>query len=106
MEAAEGRSRIVGFYDQESSLPTHLPRLVSGGIYCLDTRTAFPVLHQCLEQGQSRMRNYQRALLTAGLHLDVCIVPKIMDIDHLTDVQKAEEWLRQEESLAANHLAL
>lgn len=94
------RPLITGFYDQEGQMPHGAPRLVSGGIYCLDTRTAFPVLQQCLDQGQSRMRNFQRALLEAGLRIDACIIPKIMDIDHLNDLAKAEQWLSSPELLA------
>lgn len=87
---------VQGFYDQETDIPSFASRYVSGGIYCLDTHTAFPLLQSCLEQGQSRMRNYQRALLTAGLRIKACVFPKIMDIDHLDDVRKAEEWLAAE----------
>lgn len=96
----DARSRIIGFYDQECLMPAQSPRLVSGGIYCLDTRTAFPVLQACIAQGQSRMRNFQRALLAAGLCIDACIIPRIMDVDHLSDVAKAEQWLAAEELLA------
>lgn len=88
---------VQGFYDRESDIPSFASRYVSGGIYCLDTHTAFPLLQTCLEQGQSRMRNYQRALLKAGLCIKACVFPKIMDIDHLDDVRKAEEWLAAEQ---------
>lgn len=67
---------------------------VSGGVYGLDTRTALPVLHACLAAGQSRMRNYQRALVSAGLKLQACVFEKIMDVDHADDIRKAELWLR------------
>ncbi len=87
---------IYGFYDHEQEVPSGSCHLVSGGIYCLDTQTAFPVLYDCLQRGQSRMRNYQRALLTAGLHIKARIFPKILDIDHLEDVVKAEHWLASE----------
>ncbi len=66
---------------------------VSGGIYGLDTRTAFPVLERCMAAGQSRMRNFQRALLDAGLRLRLSVFPKILDVDHAEDVRKAEEFL-------------
>ena len=86
-------SEIVGFYDQKEQIPSDLEKMVSGGIYCMDTRTAFPVLQTCLEQGQSRMRNFQRALIAAGLKLKAYVFPKIMDIDHASDITKAEAWL-------------
>jgi len=67
---------------------------VSGGIYCLDTRTAFPVLSACLSAGQSRMRNYQRALLGAGLRLKAFPFAKIIDVDHVADIRTAEAFIK------------
>lgn len=66
---------------------------VSGGVYCLDTRTAFPVLADCLASGQSRMRNYQRALVGAGLRLKVFPFAKIIDVDHVADIRAAEVFI-------------
>lgn len=87
---------IIGFYDRAEDAPFGSCQLaVSGGIYCLNTRTAFPILRSCLKQGQSRMRNYQRALLEAGLCIKAYSFPKIMDIDHASDIVKAEEWLAE-----------
>lgn len=84
---------IVGFYDQEMEIADGALHLVSGGIYGLHTATAWPILRQCLAEGQSRMRNYQRALVRAGIALQAYPFPKIMDIDHASDITKAEEWL-------------
>lgn len=86
-------NRVIGFHDKACDMPDGTELLVSGGIYCLDTRTAFPVLKTCMEQGISRMRNYQRALLDAGLRIEACVFSKIMDIDHAADIEKAEAWL-------------
>ncbi len=86
--------KIIGFYDRKEQMPSDVYETVSGGIYCLDTRTAFPVLFDCLSRGQGRMRNYQRALIAAGLRLDAYVFPKIMDIDHVSDIEKAESWLQ------------
>ena len=68
------------------------PRYVSGGIYgltpkCLDT------LSRCVERGESRMRNFQRALVRDGLHLKAYPFSKVLDIDHATDIEKAEVFL-------------
>lgn len=92
LQAVSG-APIIGFYDHAADLPATSPRLVSGGIYGLDTRQAWPVLHQCLADGQSRMRNYQRALVSNGLKLQAYVFDHIMDIDHASDLQKAEAWL-------------
>lgn len=85
-----GFGDIVNFYD----IPVpgkNLP--VSGGIYCLDTASAYPVLDRCLSEGQSRMRNFQRALIQSGCRIRSLQFPKILDIDHVADVPKAEDFL-------------
>lgn len=87
---------IIGFYDSRVQIPEDAEMSVSGGIYCMNTRTAFPVLDDCLNRGQSRMRNFQRALVDAGLKLKAFVFPKIMDIDHASDIDKAEIWLSEE----------
>lgn len=91
-----GKKRIVGFYDNRQQMPADAEISVSGGIYCLDTRTAFPVLEECLNRNQSRMRNFQRALVDTGLTLDAYVFPKIMDVDHAADIEKAETWLTED----------
>lgn len=87
---------ILGFYDAENGMPDDAWHFVSGGIYGLNTRTAWPVLRQCLAEGQSRMRNYQRALLENGIRLYAYIFGKVLDVDHAEDLQKAESWLNDE----------
>ena len=68
-------------------------RYVSGGIYGLDSQ-AIDVLEDCMAQGVSRMRNFQRALVAAGLHLKACDMGKIMDVDHASDIAKAEAFIK------------
>lgn len=67
-------------------------RYVSGGIYGLE-QSAIKVLEQCMNQGISRMRNYQRALLDTGLKLRGHDMGKILDVDHIGDIEKAEAFL-------------
>ncbi|MDR0799714.1 MAG: NDP-sugar synthase [Dysgonamonadaceae bacterium] len=76
-------------------IPEHRERYVSGGIYCL-TPKAIPILHECMEQGLSRMRNYQRQLIRKGLNLKAYPFKKIIDIDHAGDIAKAEQFLKEE----------
>lgn len=85
--------RIEGFFDREDEMPDDLWHFVSGGIYGLETEVAWPVLRRCLDEGQSRMRNYQRALVRAGVHLSAYVFGKIADIDHAEDLRKADFWL-------------
>lgn len=41
----------------------------------------------------SRMRNFQRALVADGLRLRAFDMGKILDIDHVGDIAKAEAYL-------------
>lgn len=79
---------VTGFYDDYADGL----RFISGGIYGLTPR-ALPVLHRCLEQGNSRMRNFQRALVADGCRLKAWRFSKVLDIDHATDIAKAEQFL-------------
>lgn len=74
---------------------TPLPQMtVSGGIYGL-TRPCLEVLDRCVEAGMSRMRRYQRALVADGLRLRAYLLPRIMDIDHASDIAAANAYLDQ-----------
>ena len=68
-------------------------RYVSGGIYAMTDR-AFTVLDQCIENGISRMRNFQRALVEAGFHLQAYSIDKIIDVDHAADIETAQHFLQ------------
>ena len=78
--------RITGFLDACDH-----PHYISGGIYGLTPR-AITTLQACIERGESRMRNFQRALIRDGLRLRAYPFSKVLDIDHATDIQKAEEF--------------
>ena len=69
------------------------PHYISGGIYGLTPR-AINTLNACIDRGESRMRNFQRALIRDGLQLRAYCFSKVLDIDHATDIQKAEEFLK------------
>jgi hypothetical protein len=40
------------------------------------------------------MRNYQRALLLDGCRLKAWPFSKVLDVDHVSDIQKAEKFLQ------------
>ena len=67
-------------------------RYVSGGVYAM-TDKAFAVLDRCIDEGISRMRNFQRALVDAGQHLQAYSIDKIVDVDHAGDIATAEAFL-------------
>lgn len=79
---------ITGFYDED-----HHCQYISGGIYGL-TPLALHTLHRCMERGESRMRNFQRGLITDGLRLKAFPFSKILDIDHASDILVANEFLK------------
>lgn len=78
---------ITGYFDTQSGC-TH----ISAGIYGLSQK-AFSVLDNCIETGQSRMRNFQRALVSEGLLLRPFVFTNVFDIDHASDIEKAQKYL-------------
>ena len=81
--------RITAFRDR----PWPGARYVSGGVYAM-TDKALPTLDHCIESGISRMRNFQRALVEAGLHLRAFSIDKIVDVDHAADIATAEAFIQ------------
>ena len=69
-------------------------KYVSGGVYAMTDR-AFEVLDHCIEEGISRMRNFQRALIEAGHELQAYSIEKIVDVDHAGDIATAEAFLQE-----------
>lgn len=81
---------ITAFLDTSDSC-----RYVSAGIYGL-TPSSLPTLDGCMRRGESRMRNFQRAMIADGLVLRAYPFSKVLDVDHASDIQKAEEFLSAE----------
>lgn len=80
---------IIGFHDKN----TGNCQYISGGIYGLTPET-ITTLNNCMERGESRMRNFQRALIANGRKTKAYAFTKVLDIDHATDIEKAEEYLK------------
>lgn len=78
--------RINGYYDT----PQADSHFISAGIYGL-TAPSLNILEACIEKGESRMRNFQRALIAAGLQIEAYPLTKVFDIDHIDDIRKADE---------------
>lgn len=95
---------ITGFWDNRSDFQTAAAassevdlgeiHSISGGIYLLSPR-ALTTLSRCMAEGQHRLRNFQRGLIADGLKLKAHCFDKILDIDHASDIQKAEAFLKQ-----------
>ena len=67
-------------------------RFISGGVYALNDK-AITVLEDCMSRGIARMRNFQRALVDGGMKLKAYPFSKVLDVDHASDIAKAEEFL-------------
>lgn len=78
---------IRGFHDEPNRQP-----LISAGIYGLPSK-ALDTLRRCVERGESRMRNFQRALIADGFRLRAHKLGKVVDVDHAGDIVKAGELL-------------
>lgn len=105
---ADGYMAVTSFIDDEKPLyidvddrmwitafrdaPFDGVKYISGGVYGL-TPPALGVLDRCMKEGVSRMRNYQRALVDAGLRLRAYPFKKIVDVDHAGDIATAEAFI-------------
>ena len=88
---------ITGFHDKITEAPNSTLResyFISGGIYTLSPK-ALTTLSRCMAEGQHRLRNFQRGLIADGLKLTAHLFDKILDIDHASDIAKAENFLQE-----------
>ncbi|SEK21847.1 nucleotidyltransferase family protein [Parapedobacter koreensis] len=86
--AVDDAYRIGSFSD----IPLQGRQYASGGIYCL-RRRAIDIVGEVIATGVSRMRNFQRALVDEGLAVAAFPFGKIIDVDHVTDIDKAEAFI-------------
>jgi len=70
---------------------------VSGGIYCL-RKKGLDIVARAVNSGVNRMRNFQRLMLENDVNLNAYPFTKIMDIDHISDIDKAEYFLNEIEA--------
>ena len=86
----DDQGRILAFRDSQNEL-----RWATGGIYYF-APSIFDVMDQALEQGVSRLRNFLRHLLACGYRLHGYPFSKIIDVDHISDVEAAERFLLEQ----------
>jgi len=84
----DSQLRITKFASQ----PLQGQPWISGGIYLLRNK-ALQVAEPAMQAGVSKMRNYQQAVLDAGLYLKAYDLGRIIDIDHTSDIPLAEALL-------------
>lgn len=108
----DGLLAVTSFIDDESPLyitfdqnqritqitdqPTQENSFVSGGIYCL-RKKGMELVSVAINSGLHRMRNFQRLLIENNLIVKAHSFNKIMDVDHVSDIEKAEHFLSEVE---------
>lgn len=79
---------ITAFRDEPATC-----HYVSAGIYGLNSSAIF-TLNNCIARSESRMRNFQRALVAEGRKLQAWAFSKVLDIDHAQDIVSAEKFIK------------
>ena len=69
-------------------------KYISGGIYCLNQK-ALSLLPTAMKSGIRRMRGFQQYLVESGLKIQAYPFSQIIDIDHASDIKKAEQFLKK-----------
>ena len=88
--AANDSLDITGYYDAKAPECNY----ISGGIYCLSP-SCLDTLQRCMDNGMTRMRQFQKALVDEGKKLKAYPFSKILDVDHAGDIAKAEAFLKE-----------
>lgn len=77
-----------------TSSPQASDYYISGGLYCF-RRKALTVAVASVENDVHRMRNFQQELIHNNLNVKAFEFSKIIDIDHVSDIEKAASFLVQ-----------
>lgn len=68
--------------------------LVTSGMYCLSPK-ARKIALRCLGEGMHKMRNFLAFLVEQGERVKIFEVEKTIDVDHPSDLDQAEQFLRR-----------
>ncbi len=104
---ADGVLAVTDFIDDENPLYVQLDTLhriqgfsksdrttwITGGLYVFSPNV-FNEVDTVLQQGVERLRNFLGHLVTTGYVLEGYPFSKIVDVDHVHDIQMAESLLR------------
>jgi NDP-sugar pyrophosphorylase family protein len=90
----------AGFVRALSDVPIPLaPARVTGGVYGFST-AARQAAGEAVGQGVQRMRGFLKWLVARGSRVGTITVPRIIDIDHESDLRLANAWLGSPEAQA------
>ena len=84
---ASENMKITAFKD----VPEKGIKFISAGVYGLNIKS-IPILKSCLDNRIERMRNFQRRLIDEGFNLKAYDMGTVFDIDHLSDLEKANKF--------------
>ena len=111
-EGADAMLAVTAFVDDESPLYVStdsagfvlavsddllVPATVTGGVYGFST-AARPAAAEAVGQGVQRMRGFLKWLVARGGRVGTISVPRIIDIDHESDLRLANAWLASPEA--------
>jgi len=85
--AVDDNLRITGFYDENNCF-----NFVTGGLYFFKKSIKNEV-REAVDNGVVRLRNFQRFLIKKEYRIYAYPFSKIIDVDHATDIEKAEIFL-------------
>jgi len=74
-----------------------VPLLVTGGVYGF-TPTARSAATEALQGGVERMRGFLKWMVGHGYRVATVTVPRIIDLDHTSDLRLANAWLGSAEA--------
>jgi hypothetical protein len=111
-EGADAMLAVTPFVDDESPLYVSTdgagfvralsddllaPARVTGGVYGFSTATR-QAAAEAVGQGVQRMRGFLKWLVARGNRIGTIAVPRIIDIDHQSDLRLANAWLGSREA--------
>ncbi len=85
--SVDEKLRIINFQDESEK-----SHFVSGGLYFFK-KSIEEVVEEAVNNDVIRLRNFQRFLIKKGYVICAYPFSKIIDVDHVTDIKKAEEFL-------------
>jgi NDP-sugar pyrophosphorylase family protein len=106
-EEADIVAAVTGFIDDEKPLyvtvgeqsqitsfgsSTDYSDYVTGGLY-LFKKNVNDELNSAIDKGMSRLRNFLTYLAAQDFHFYAYMFSKIIDVDHVSDIRKAEDFL-------------
>ena len=85
--STDHNSNIIRFSNKKDKYTTY----ISGGIYCMRKKCR-DLVDEATKQGITQIRYYQQLLIDRGCHVKAYAMGKIIDIDHVSDIRKAESF--------------